>query len=181
MFCFWKKSQHWTLESPHLGPLSPRPLGHTFSKRMNPMAQISEGQASNDSASLTGKKIISSQDGAPQWCECWFINHEIIPMNTSSIMFVISTINPWFFFSHKNKPTVHAIQRARGPHSGRKSPEVSPPAMGFCRSLVGNCQISIHGVFHWGQLPEKTTRWTLRTRSNLNQKKNTWRIHGAGI
>ena len=25
--------------------------------------------------------IKSLQDGAPQWCECWFINH----MNTSSL------------------------------------------------------------------------------------------------
>jgi len=25
------------------------------------------------------------QDGATQWCECWFINHDIPPMNTSSL------------------------------------------------------------------------------------------------
>ena len=34
------------------------------------------------------------QDEAPQWCERWFINHEIAPMNT----IVVSTI--WLFNSY---------------------------------------------------------------------------------
>ena len=45
----------------------------------------------NHNAARWWKNIITPQDGAPQICERWFINHEITPMNT----IVISTI-----FSH---------------------------------------------------------------------------------
>ena len=176
------------------GPLSARPLGHTFRRGCTPWPKYPKAKPR-----ITGKShrekdhnIITGW-GPPQWCECWFINHEIIPMNTSSLMFVISTINHGFF-SHKNvyqrftlsnmpggptlagKPrkfhrTFHLLDKSLIRHGFQVGK--TPPAMGFCQSLVGNCQISMG--YSMGSTAWQNDAVDFKD-SNLNQKKNTWRI-----
>ena len=76
------------------------------------------------------------QDGAPQICERWFINHEITPMNTIYIYIVISTILATYLATERYR--LGAPSCGDYPSKSIKCRENMGFVLGISRNILGD-------------------------------------------
>ena len=111
--------------------------------------------------------IIHTGWGPQTWCERWFLNHEIIPMNTNVRYIYHKPLNHRFF-SHFSKHQLNASQRLGAPKYGGFDHPIE-----LIQKYVG-LGVQVHRAFGYPPWPPRTQKIT---KLGAYTGEITWRLH----